>query len=101
MWNRRVDLYARITLALRHYVEQPPTGPDGKIMLAADVPELADLVSEADMLASEPIQDLLNQFMYGDADDDTWAAVRAAARDELEVDRLQRSSILNTRSSVH
>jgi hypothetical protein len=83
MWNRRVDLYARITLALRHYVEQSPTDPEGKPMSAADVVELADLVSEADMLASEPVADLLNQFMYNNADNatqlDIWDTFRAAA----------------------
>jgi len=96
MWNRRVDLYARISLALRRYVEQPPTDPDGEPMSAADVVELADLVSEADMLASKPLADLLNQFMYDNPDADRqldiWGTFQNAARDELEVDRLQRPS---------
>jgi hypothetical protein len=96
MWNRRVDLYARISLALRRYVEQPPANPDGEPMSAADVAELADLLSEADMLASKPLADLLNQFMYDNPDDDRqldiWAAFQNVARDELEVDRLPRPS---------
>jgi hypothetical protein len=96
MWNRRVDLYARISLALRRYVEQPPANPDGDSMSAADVVELADLVSEADMLASKPLADLLNQFMYDNPDDDRqldiWGTFQNAARDELELDRLQRPS---------
>jgi len=96
MWNRRVDLYARISLALRRYVEQSPASPDGEPISAADVLELADLVSEADMLASKPLADLLSQFMYDNPDVDRqldiWDRFQNAARDELEVDRLQRSS---------
>lgn len=62
--TRRVDLCARISLALRHYAERPPTDRDGKAVPTADVARLADLVSEADMLASQPLADLLNEFMY-------------------------------------
>ena len=65
-------------------------------MSAADVVELADLVSEADMHASKPLADLLNQFMYDNPDADRqldiWGTFQNAARDELEVDRLQRPS---------
>ncbi len=96
MWNRRVGLYARISLALRRYVEQPPTDIDGEPIPAADVVDLADLVSEAEMLASEPLADLLNQFMYDNPDDDKqldiWGTFQNAARNELEVDRLERLS---------
>lgn len=96
MWNRRADLYARISLTLRRYVDQPPTDPDGEPMSAADVVELADLVSEAEMLASKPLADLLNQFMYDNPDADRqldiWGTFQNAAREELEVDRLQRPS---------
>jgi hypothetical protein len=96
MWNRRVDLYARISLALCRYVEQPPANPDGEPISAADVVELADLVSEADMLASKPLADLLNQFMYDNPDADRqldiWGTFQNAARNELAVDRLQRPS---------
>jgi hypothetical protein len=95
VWNRRVDLYARINLALRRYVEQPPTDPEGKPVSAADVIELANLVSEADMLASEPLADLLNQFMYDVADSDRqleiWNTFRHDARAELGVDRVSSS----------
>jgi hypothetical protein len=64
IWNRPVDLYARISLALRRYIEKPPTGPNGKPMLAPDVLGLANFASEATMLASKHLADLLNQFMY-------------------------------------
>jgi hypothetical protein len=103
-WNRRVDLYARISLALRRYVEQPPTGPDGKPMSAADVVALVNLVSEADMIASEPLTDLLNQFVYDNAESDEqleiWGAFQQAARVELDVDRIQQPSTLPTRRSA-
>jgi hypothetical protein len=93
MWNRRVDLYARISLGLRRYVEQPPADPDGELMSAADIVELADLVSEADMLATKPLADLLSQFMYDNPDADRqldiWGRFQKAARDELQVDRPQ------------
>ena len=95
VWNRRVDLYARISLALRRYVEKPPTGPDGKPMSAADVLGLVNLVSEADMLASKPLADLLNQFVYDNPDSDRqleiWNAFQYSARSELDVDRIQQS----------
>jgi hypothetical protein len=95
MWNRRVDLYAHISLALRRYVEQPPTDPSGTPLSAPDIVELADLVSEADMLASKPLADLLNQFMYDNPDDDRqleiWNTFKNAARAELNVNRLERS----------
>jgi hypothetical protein len=104
MWNRRVDLYARISLAMRRYVEQPPTGPDGKPVTAADVAELADLVSEADMVASKSLADLLEQFMYDNADSDTqlelWNTFQHDARAELMVDRLHRPPILDARAAL-
>jgi hypothetical protein len=93
MWNRRVDLYARISLGLRRYVEEPPADPDGELMSAADIVELADLISEADMLASKPLADLLSQFMYDNPDADgqldIWGRFQKAAREELQVDRPQ------------
>jgi hypothetical protein len=93
IWHRRVDLYAGISLALRRYIEKPPTGPDGKPMLAADVLQLANLASEATMLASEPLADLLNEFMYDFPDDDRqlaiWGEFQHTARAELDVDRIQ------------
>ncbi len=92
IWHRRVDLYARISLALRRYIEKPPTGLDGKPMLAADVLELANLASEATMLASESLADLLNELMYDFPEDDRQLVIRGefqdAARAELEVDRI-------------
>ena len=92
VWNRRVDLYARASLAMRRYAEQPPTGPDGKPVLAPDVVALANLASEADMLASAPLADLLNQFVY-DSDSDSqpeiWNTFQHDARDELGVDQIQ------------
>jgi hypothetical protein len=104
LWNRRVDLYARISLALRRYVEQPPTGPDGKPVSAADTAELANLVSEATMLASEPLADLLNQFMYDNPDSDReleiWGTFQRAARAELDVDQRQQPSTRAPRSSA-
>jgi hypothetical protein len=93
VWNRRVDLYARISLALRRYVEQPPTGPDGYPVSPADVVELVNLVSEADMLASEPLGDLVNQFVYDNTDTDRqleiWNTFQQAARAELGVEPIQ------------
>ena len=84
--------YARISLALRRYIEKP-TGPDGKPVLAPDVLELANLASEATMLASKPLADLLNQFMYDFPDEERqlaiWGEFQHAARAELEVDRIQ------------
>jgi hypothetical protein len=95
MWNRRVDLYARVSLAMRRYVEQPPTGPDGMPLPAADLVGLVNLVSEADMLASEPLADLFNQFVYDNADSDSqleiWNTFQHDARDELGVDQIQQS----------
>jgi hypothetical protein len=103
LWNRRVDLYARINLALRRYIEQPPTSPDGKFVYAADVAELASVVSEATMLASEPLADLLNQFVYDNPDSerelDIWATFQRAARAELDVDRMQQSSAWASRAA--
>jgi hypothetical protein len=96
VWNRRVDLYARISLALRRYVEGPPTGPDGKPMSAADVLGLVNLVSEADMLASKPLADLLSQFVYDNPDSDRqleiWNTFQYFARSELGVDRIRQPS---------
>lgn len=96
MWNRRVDLYARISLALRRYVEDPPTRPDGQPVSAADVLALVNLVSEADMLASAPLADLLNQFVYDSPDSDRqleiWNSFLHDARVELGVDRKQEPS---------
>jgi hypothetical protein len=96
IWHRRVDLYARTNLALRRYIEKPPTGPDGKPVLAADLLELANLASEATMLASEPLADLLNEFMYDFPDNDRqvaiWDEFQHAARTELEVDQVQEPS---------
>lgn len=62
-----------ISLAMRHYVEHPPTGLDGVPGLAADVVRLVNLVAEAYMLASELLADLLNRFMY-DSDRDSQPA---------------------------
>lgn len=91
-WNRRVDLYTRINLAMRRYAEQPPTGPDGEPVPAPDVLGLANLVSEADMLASEPLADLLSQFVYDNPDSDRqlelWNTFQHSARVELGVDQL-------------
>jgi hypothetical protein len=96
VWNRRVALYARVNLALRRYVEQPPTGPDGTEVPATDVVGLVNLVSEADMLASAPLADLLNQFVYDNPDSDRqleiWNTFLNAARAELDVDRIQQPS---------
>ena len=104
VWNRRVDLYARISLALRRYVERPPTGPDGKPMWAGDVVGLVNLVSEADVLASEPLADLLNQFVYDNPDSDRqleiWNEFQHAARAELGVDRIQVPATWATRTVV-
>jgi hypothetical protein len=96
LWNRRVELYARINRALHRYIEQPPTGPDGRPLAAPEVPGLAHLVSEADMLASKPLADLLNQFVYDNPDNDRqldiWNKFQWSARAELSVDRTQQSS---------
>ena len=104
MWNRRVDLYARISLAMRRYVEQPPTGPDSKPFPAADVTELVDLVSEADMVASKSLADLLDQFMYDYPDNDTqvelWNTFQHDARAELGMDRLHGPPALETRVTL-
>lgn len=92
MWNRRVDLYSRISLAMRRYVEQPPADRYDKPVPAADVTELADLFSEADMIGSRPLADVLDQFMYDSPDCDEqlelWSRFQHAARVELDVDRL-------------
>jgi hypothetical protein len=96
VWNRRVDLYARISLALRRYVEQPPTGPDGYPVSAADVVELVNLVSEADMLASKFLARLVAQFVYDNADSDRqleiWNTFQYSARAELGVEPTQQPS---------
>lgn len=96
VWNRRVDLYARINLALRRYIEEPPTGPAGNPMSAPDVLGLVNLASEADMLASKPIADLLSQFVYDYPDSERqleiWNTFQYSARAELGVDRIQQSS---------
>jgi hypothetical protein len=96
IWHRRADLYARTSLAMRRYTEKPPTGPDGQPMLAPDVLELANLASEASMIATEPLADLLNEFMYDFPDDarqlEIWDEFQHAARAELEVDRVQKLS---------
>jgi hypothetical protein len=96
VWHRRVDLYARTSLAMRRYIEQPPTGPDGEPMSAPDLLELADLVSEATMLASKPLVDLLDEFMYDYPDADRqleiWGEFQDVARAELEMDRIQEPS---------
>lgn len=93
MWNRRVDLYARVSLAMRRYVEQPPTGLDGISVSAADVVGLVNLVAEADMLASEHLADLLDQFVYDNADSDRqleiWNTFQRDARAELGANRLR------------
>ena len=92
IWHQRVGLYARTSLAMRRYIEKPPTGADGQLMLAPDVLELANLASEATLLASEPLADLLNEFMYDFPDDarqaEIWDEFQNAARAELEVDRV-------------
>jgi len=103
IWHRRADLYARTSLAIRRYTEKPPAGADGKPMLAPDVPELANLASEATLLASGPLADLLNEFMYDFPDDarqlEIWDEFQNAARAELEVDRLQEPSTSASRAT--
>jgi len=92
LWNRRGDLYRRVNLALRRYVEHPPTGPDGTAVSAPEVVGLVNLVSEAEMFASEHLADLLNQFVYDNADSDgqleLWNTFLQYARAELGVDRI-------------
>jgi hypothetical protein len=65
-------------------------------MPAAEVFRLANLASEATMIASDPLADLLNEFMYDFLDDDRqlaiWDEFQHAARAELEMDRIQESS---------
>ena len=72
-------------------------------MLAPDVPELANLASEATLLASGPLADLLNEFMYDFPDDarqlEIWDEFQNAARAELEVDRLQEPSTSASRAT--
>lgn len=102
MWSQRVDLYARISLALRRQVEQPPTSPDGRPVPTADVVALVNLVSESDMIASEPLADLLNQFVYDNPDSDEqleiWGTFHSL-RAELDVDRTQQPSTYSARRS--
>jgi len=104
VWNRRVELYARINLALRRYVEQPPTDGEGRPVSAADFAELASVASEAGMLASEHLADLLYQFMYHDADSDEqlelWNTFQHDARAELSVDRVSSPQLQTTGSSA-
>jgi hypothetical protein len=92
LWNRRGDLYRRVNLALRRYVEHPPTSSDGTVVSAPEVVGLVNLVSEADMFASGPLADLLNQFVYDNADGDRrlelWNTFLQDARAELGVDRI-------------
>ena len=61
--------------------------------MAPDVLELANLASEATLLASKPLADLLNEFLYDFPDDarqgGIWNEFQNAARAELEVDRVQ------------
>jgi hypothetical protein len=96
IWHRRADLYARTSLAIRRYIDEPPTGAGGKTLLAPEVFELANLASEATLLASEPLADLLNEFLYDFPDvarqAEIWDEFQNAARAELEVDRAQKPS---------
>lgn len=66
-------------------------------MSAADVLGLVNLVSEAEMLASKPLTDLLNQFVYDNPDSDRqleiWNTFQYSARVELCVDRVQSPAI--------
>jgi len=91
IWNRRVDLYARINAAFRSYLGDPPTGSDGQDLSPGDVGELVDLVTEADMVASEPVRDLVTRFTY-DADSDgqieIWNDFIGIVRSELKVNLL-------------
>jgi hypothetical protein len=54
------------------------------------------LVSEADMLASAPLADLLNQFVYDNPDSERqleiWNTFLNVARAELDVDQTQQHS---------
>ncbi|MEH0938327.1 hypothetical protein [Micromonospora psammae] len=79
VWNRRVDLYIRLADAMREHLHV-----EGDL---GDVPLLASLVSEADILASQEVRDLLGQFMFGNPDVQTkidlWDRMVTAARKEL------------------
>lgn len=86
LWLRRADLYARITLAMREQVERFVEEGKWEEPLA-EVPVMASLVSEADILASSEAKGLLNEFVYRDMDMETkigvWTVFQNTARREL------------------
>jgi len=75
-------------------MERPPTDPEGKRIFAADVDELAEVFSEAVILASDSVSDILARFMYDAGEfeqSEVWGEFQGAARRELGADRPDRS----------
>ncbi|WP_433286559.1 hypothetical protein [Micromonospora sp. CA-244673] len=86
LWARRADLYARTTLAMREYLNRP-VDELGRETPLADVPLMASLAGEAEILASAQAKDAINEFVYDDPGYDDkvniWAEFQILARREL------------------
>ncbi|WP_146763121.1 hypothetical protein [Micromonospora noduli] len=86
LWARRADLYGRVSLAMREHLDRPKDESGNELPLS-EVPLMANLSSEAEILASSRTRDLIAEFVYGDPDRDEkiniWSEFQWSARREL------------------
>ncbi|WP_157979780.1 hypothetical protein [Kribbella monticola] len=88
LWAQRADLYSRIVEAMRSRVEDRTDGPS---VPPSDDPGLTSLVTQAQVLASTAVRELLNEFVYADAgyDDQVniWDNMQTLVKHELGIPR--------------
>jgi hypothetical protein len=88
LWTRRGDLYARILEAMRRRIEEPEAT---RSVPPPDDPNLTSLATQAHVLASSAVLELLNEFVYGDVDDEEqiniWVDLQNVVKRELGIPR--------------
>jgi hypothetical protein len=97
IWDRRIDLYTRITHTMRDHLHSPLT----EVM---ESPKFASLISEADLLASPQTRDTLNRYVYDNADTqkriDLWGEFVNVVRAELEIPAVTEEQLRDWKASV-
>ena len=88
LWAQQADLYTRIVEAMRSRVEDRT---DGSTVQPPDDPRLTSLATQASVLASTAVRELLNEFIYDcpDYDDQVniWDNMQTLVKQELGVPR--------------
>lgn len=87
LWTQRADLYSRILEAMRKRIENFQADS----VAPPDDANLTSLVTQADVLASDTVRELFNEFVYGDVklndldDINIWAELQSVVKRELGI----------------